>query len=151
MNGVPECDDGTMGEGDAVKRMYELAGQAFRTFGMDVTLPKELKPLLRDAGFENIQCIVKKVPIGVWARDKTLRLIGLYQKMAILDLIPALSGPPFRALGMSPVEAQVTLAQARRGLEDTGAHRYFNYYFWFAQKPEGAQPKPGASDGAHSH
>ena len=131
----PLCDDGTMSDDDPVKHMYDLANRAFAKFGANVTMAKDLEPQLREAGFENIQCIVKKVPIGVWAKDKTMRLIGLYQKMAVLDLMPALAGRPFAALGMSQVESQVTLAHARRGLEDSSVHRYFNYYFWFAQKP----------------
>ncbi|PCG95078.1 Hypothetical protein PENO1_075180 [Penicillium occitanis (nom. inval.)] len=131
----PLCDDNTMPDDDPVKYMYDLAGQAFRKFGMDVTLPKRLEPLLHGAGFRNIHVVVKKVPIGVWAKNKTLRLIGLYQKMAILDLMPALAGRPFSALGLSPEESQVTLAFARKGLDDYKTHRYFNYYFWYAQKP----------------
>ncbi|KAK4138389.1 S-adenosyl-L-methionine-dependent methyltransferase [Trichocladium antarcticum] len=129
------CDDGTMADNDPVKYMYELARQAFAQFGMDVMLPKGLGPLLRDAGFENVQCVVKKVPIGPWARDKTLRVIGMYQEMAVQDLMPVLPGRPFTALGMSQMESQVTLAHARQGLGDTSVHRYFEYYFWFAQKP----------------
>lgn len=130
----PLCDDGTMSPTDPVKYMYDLAGQAFSRFGMNVTLPKHLESLLRDAGFENIQCVVKKVPIGTWARDKTLRLIGYFQKMAVCELMPALAERPFKALGMTEAESQVTLAYARKGLDDTSVHRYFMYYFWFAQK-----------------
>jgi len=124
-----------MPQDDPVKHMYELAHQAFAKFGMNVTLPKVLEPLLRDAGYENIHCIVKKVPIGPWARDKTLRVVGMYQKIAILDLMPALPGRPFTALGMSRSESQVTLDHARNGLSDMSVHRYFHYYFWYAQKP----------------
>ena len=120
---------------DPVKVMYDLAGEAFAKFGMDTTLAAKLEPMFRDAGFVNIQCVIKKVPLGVWAKDKTLRLVGLYQKLAVLDLMPVFAGRPFTALGMTDVESQVTLAHARRGLEDTTAHRYFSYYFWFAQKP----------------
>ncbi|KAK4151017.1 hypothetical protein C8A00DRAFT_45705 [Chaetomidium leptoderma] len=129
------CDDGSMPDNDPVKYMYELGHRAFTKFGMDVTLPKILEPLLLDAGFENVQCVVKKVPIGPWARDKTLRVIGMYQKMAVQDLMPILPGRPFTALGMSPIESQVTLAHARQGLGNSSVHRYFHYYFWFAQKP----------------
>jgi len=125
-----------MPDNDPVKYMYELAQRAFTKFGMNVTLPKDLEDLLRDAGFENIQCVVKKVPIGPWARDKTLRVIGMYQKMAVQDLMPILPGRPFTALGMSQIESQVTLAHARQALGDTRVHRYFHYFFWFAQKPK---------------
>jgi len=48
------CDDGTMPDNDLVKYIYELIQSAFSKFGMDVTLSKNLEPLLRDAGFENL-------------------------------------------------------------------------------------------------
>jgi len=130
------CDDGTILPDDPVKALYDLAAQAFLKFGMNVTVTSELEPLLREAGFENIHCVVKKVPIGPWAKDKTLRLVGKYQELAVQDIIPTFAGRPFEALGMSQTESQVMLAMARKGLADLSIHRYFNYYFWFAQKPE---------------
>ncbi|KFZ13083.1 hypothetical protein V501_03898 [Pseudogymnoascus sp. VKM F-4519 (FW-2642)] len=135
LHGHPCCDDGTMGRDDQFKQLYDLAGQAYQKFGMSTALPAQLKPLLLDAGFQNIHCKIMKVPIGTWAKDKTMRLIGLYQKTAVGDFISTLAGRPFEALGMSQVEAQVTLAFARKALDDANVHRYFNYYFWYAQKP----------------
>jgi hypothetical protein len=40
------------------------------------------------AGFKDIQCIVKKVPIGPWARDKTLCRVGKFQQIAVHDFFP---------------------------------------------------------------
>jgi len=125
-----------MPDADPVKTLYDLAGEAYGKFGFDVRVGSKLEGPLRQAGFTNIQCVVRKVPIGVWARDKTLRLVGYYQKIAIADFMQTLAGRPFQALGLGPEEAQVRLALARKGLEDRSVHRYFNYYFWFAQRPE---------------
>ena len=124
-----------MPDDDPVKYVYDLAYRAFLTFNMDVRMPRALEHVLREAGFVNVQCVIKKVPIGPWARDKTLRVVGMYQKMAVQDLLPAFAGRPFTALGMSQIESQVALAHARQGLGDNRVHRYFLYYFWFAQKP----------------
>ena len=124
-----------MSRDDSFKRLYDLAGQAYRKFGMSTALPAQLEPLLLEAGFQNIHCKIMKVPIGTWAKDNTMRLIGLYQKTAVRDFISTLAGRPFEALGFSQEEAQVTLALARKALDDTHVHRYFNYYFWYAQKP----------------
>ena len=134
--GVPLCDDGTMPEDDPVKRVYDLAGQAFGKFGMDVQLASKLGTALAEAGFTEVQCIKKKVPIGHWARDKTLRVVGYYQQLAVETLLPSLGGRPFTALGLNPVEIQVLLTAARKGLKDNSVHRYFEYYFWYAQKPQ---------------
>lgn len=142
LQGVPLCDDGTMTDDDPVKYLYDMAGKAYSKFGMSTTLPAELEPYLRKAGFENIHCQIMKVPIGSWAKEATMRTVGLYQKMAVLDFLPTLPGRPFKALGMSEAEAEVTVAMARKGLDDANVHRYFNYYFWYAQKP-------GSSGGEH--
>ncbi|KAK9441069.1 S-adenosyl-L-methionine-dependent methyltransferase [Metarhizium brunneum] len=135
LHGVPLCDDGTMPDEDPVKSLYDTAGAAYKKFGMSTTLPAQLEPYLREAGFENVHCRVMKVPIGTWAKGKIMRAIGLYQKMAILDFIPTLAGRPFQALQISEADAEIRVALARKGLEDTSTHRYFNYYFWYAQKP----------------
>lgn len=133
--GVPFCDDETMPDDDPVKKVYELAGQAFGKFGMDVHLAAKLGTGLKEAGFTNVQRVIKKVPIGHWPRDKTLRVVGYYQKIAVENLLPSLGGRPFTALGLNPVEIQLLLTAARKGLEDSSVHRYFEYYFWYAQRP----------------
>ncbi len=73
---------------------------------MDITVPAKLGGLLSAAGFVNICCHVKKVPIGVWTGDKTLRLIGLYQKMVVDDIMPTFAARPFRSIGIAPREAR---------------------------------------------
>lgn len=139
LHGHPYCDDDTMKSDDPFKVLYDIAGQAYQTLGLSTSLPAELEPMLLAAGFENIHCKVMKVPIGTWAKDKTLRLVGLYQKTAVSDFISTLAGRPFKALGLSEEEAQVRLAFARQALDDPAIHRYFNYYYWYAQKPQPSQ------------
>ncbi|KAM4057256.1 methyltransferase [Hirsutella rhossiliensis] len=123
LQGLPYCDDGTMSDDDSFKRLYEIAREAYSKFGMSTTIAAELEPYLRDAGFTNIHCRVLKVPIGVWARDETMRLIGLYQKTAVVEFISTFAGRPFEALGIPAAEIQLTLAMARKALEDTSVHR----------------------------
>ncbi|KAG6146912.1 hypothetical protein E4U28_008121 [Claviceps purpurea] len=133
---VPMCDDGTMPDNDPVKYIFEVSERAFGKFGMKITLPAKLEPYLLEAGFENLHCQIKKVPIGPWAKNTTMRKIGLCQKTAVAEFLPACAGRPFKALDMSEAEAEVTVALARKGLDDPDVHRYFYYYFWYAQKPE---------------
>jgi hypothetical protein len=132
----PCCDDGTMKDDDVLKRFYEMAYDAFQLFKMNLHIARDLKPMLEEAGFKNVHCVVKKVPVGVWARDPILRVVGIYMKTAILSVIPAFAGKPFEALGIPPVEREVWQAHVRKTLEDNSIHRYFNFYFWYAQKEE---------------
>lgn len=125
-----------MRDDDVLKRFYELAYEAFQLFKMDIHRARDLKPILEGAGFKNVHCVVKKVPVGTWARDPIMRVVGLYLKMAILSVIGSFAGKPFEALGISAEERQVWLAMVRKTVEDTSIHRYFNFYFWYAQKED---------------
>ncbi|KAG6188612.1 hypothetical protein E4U36_006590 [Claviceps purpurea] len=132
---IPLCDDGTMPGDDPVKHPLDLTERAFEKFGMRFKLSAELEPYLREAGFENIHCKIFKVPIGPWAKDHLMRVVDLYQRLAVMEILPSMSGRLFHALEMSEAEAEVAIAMARKGLNDPSVHRYFNYYFWYAQKP----------------
>jgi len=132
---TPQCDDGTMKPDDTLVRFYEHVWESWDLMGYNNHKPRALRGPLRRAGFANIELIKKKLPIGVWAKDKTMRLVGLYLRGCVHDVIPALTAKPFEALGMNEVERSVWAAKARLALDDTSIHRYFNAYFWFAQKP----------------
>ncbi|KAG6267673.1 hypothetical protein E4U47_005172, partial [Claviceps purpurea] len=92
-------------------------------------LAAELEPYLHEAGSENIHCQIMRVPLGPWAKDITMRVIGIYQRLAAIEILPSLSGRLFEPLGMSEAEVEVTLAMARKGLDGPDVHRYFNFYF----------------------
>ncbi|KAG6156724.1 hypothetical protein E4U37_008271 [Claviceps purpurea] len=126
---VPLCDDGTMPDDDRVKHALDLTERAFEKFGMRSMLPAELEPYLREAGLENIHCKIFKVPIGPWAKDHLMRVVDLYQRLAVMEILPSMSGRLFHALEMSEAEVEVAIAMVRKGLNDPNVHRYFNYYF----------------------
>ena len=123
-----------MADDDPVKRFYELTDEAFSKFNMNIHEPREIGRYLEAAGFRNIRCVVKKVPIGPWARDPTLRIVGWYMKTAIETVLPSVAGKPFEALGMSLEERTLWPAVVRKSLNDATRHRYCHYYFWCAQK-----------------
>ncbi|KAH6657156.1 S-adenosyl-L-methionine-dependent methyltransferase [Truncatella angustata] len=132
----PQCDDGTMPPDDPVAAFYKLVVESFAKLGLDIHAPAKLDKSLADAGFTNVQCVVKKVPIGSWARDRRLRLIGHYLKLVIQDFLPALANKPFAALGLNQVERELWRSAAFKALDDMSAHRYWNFYFWSGQKPQ---------------
>ncbi|KAG6199391.1 hypothetical protein E4U35_006700 [Claviceps purpurea] len=140
---IPLCDDGTMPDDDPVKYVCETAARAFEKFDLKTTLPPKLEPYLREAGFENIHCQIFKAPIGPWAKDRTMRIVGLYSRLALAELLTTLAGRPFQALEMSEAEIEVIMAMARKGLDDPNVHRYFNYYSWYAQKPGSSKAEKG--------
>ncbi|KAB5578083.1 S-adenosyl-L-methionine-dependent methyltransferase [Coniochaeta sp. 2T2.1] len=130
------CDDGTLAEDAPLKRFFDTAEQAVKTFGMDFRAGEKLREPLEKAGFVNVTCVTHKVPIGTWPKDKRLRLIGLYCRTAVNDMFGAMAAKPFRALDMSLVEIELFLAAARKDLNSQGVHAYETFYFWMGQKPE---------------
>lgn len=124
-----------MAPDDILVQFCNLCIRALRRFGMDLEVTDKIGPYLERAGFVNIQCVRRKIPVGVWPRDRTQRLIGLYMRETARHSIPSLS-KAFGALGMSPTEIQVWGAKVMECLNDVRVHRYYYYYFWFAQKPE---------------
>lgn len=132
----PQCDDGTMLPEDHVAGFYKLVVEAFAKLGLDIHAPCKLDKPLEAAGFTNVQCVVKKIPIGTWARDRRLRLVGHYLKLVIQDFLPALTNKPFALLGLNQVEREMWRTATFKALDDMSAHRYWNFYFWSGQKPE---------------
>jgi len=130
------CDDGTMPDDYIVLEYNRLVAKTFKeTFDANIRISEELEPMFEEAGFVNIRKENYKVPIGPWAKDKTLRLVGLYWLIAIQDILPAMAGRPFLALGMSPVEIEVFMAQVRKSLADQRIHSYMTLTFVCGQKP----------------
>ncbi|KAK4159806.1 putative methyltransferase [Cladorrhinum sp. PSN259] len=135
--GMPYCDDGSLPDPDkdVLREFYLLCNEAVGKFGMDLNRGANVGEFLEKAGFVNITCVKRKVPVGVWPRDKTMRLVGLYMRETALQSMPTMS-KAFAAMGMSAEEREVWGAKVREALMDNRAHRYFYFYFWYAQKPE---------------
>jgi hypothetical protein len=129
------CDDGTLAPDAPLKRFFDTAETAVQTFGMNFRAGEKLGPILEKAGFVHVNCVVHKVPIGTWAKDKRLRLIGMYCRTAVNDMFGAMAAKPFRNLDMSEAEIQLFLAAARKDLNNDGIHAYEKFYFWTGQKP----------------
>ncbi|KAI0121216.1 S-adenosyl-L-methionine-dependent methyltransferase [Xylariales sp. AK1849] len=136
LHGWMQCDDGTMPPDDPAFGMYKLVNEAFAKLGYDTHIAAKLADPMKDAGFVNVQCTVKKIPIGTWARDRRLRLVGHYLKLVIQDFLPALANKPFAALGLNQVERELWRTAASKALDDQTVHRYWNFYFWYGQKPQ---------------
>ena len=135
-HGMPFCDDGTMKDDDIMKLYYETCHKAMGMFGYNLDLGSKVGEYLEKAGFKNVTCTKKKMPLGTWAKDKTMRLVGLYTKEAALTSIKSVMGKPFDALGISETEKEVWAARIKASVNDNSVHRYYHYYFWYAQKPK---------------
>ncbi|KAI8651181.1 hypothetical protein NCS55_01361500 [Fusarium keratoplasticum] len=128
------CDDGSLPPDSSLSKFFDTAEAAVRSFGMNFRAGERLGEPLQKAGFINVGCIVLKVPIGAWAKDQKLRLIGLYCRTAVEDMFGAMAAKPFRRI-MEAKDIEAFLTAARKDLYDTEIHTYEKYYFWMGQKP----------------
>lgn len=69
------CDDGTLADDAPLKRFFDTAEQAVKTFGMDFRAGEKMREPLEKAGFVNVSCVTHKVPIGTWPKVSSSRLI----------------------------------------------------------------------------
>ncbi|KAH8193698.1 hypothetical protein TruAng_012135 [Truncatella angustata] len=136
LHGWMQCDDGTMADDDPAFGIYKLAAEAFARLGYDIHLASKLDEPLKQAGFTNVQCVIKKIPVGTWARDRRLRLVGYYLKLVIQDFLPVLAKKPLLALGIDHIERELWRSLASKAMDDLSVHRYWNFYFWYGQKPK---------------
>jgi SAM-dependent methyltransferase len=134
----PHCDDGTMDpQTPYLVRDWLFAMQrGMHALGSDLHAILALPDQLRKAGFEDVHVVTIKCPMGPWARDRRLRLSGLFLRMALMDGLRGLSHRPLSTgLGWREVQIEVFLAEVRKAVMAPLPHTYWPYHFVYARKP----------------
>jgi hypothetical protein len=141
-----------MADDYAMLRFTNLMRQAMAVFGVNIVGPSRYASQLRDAGFEQVDEQIMKLPVGVWPRDRRMKVVGLYNRAVIYDGLQGIAMAPFtRALGWTKEQVEVFLVEMRRGLMDPSTHAYFPFYAVIARKPLGAGGAAGpASPGGEA-
>lgn len=71
------CDDGTLADDAPLKRFFDTAEEAVKTFGMDFRGGEKLREPLEKAGFVNVSCVKHKVPVGTWPKVSLERMFNI--------------------------------------------------------------------------
>ena len=69
-------DDGTVPEDSACNQWWELLRESFARMGKAIIPVKDYEPLLKNAGFVNVQWQVMKRPNNDWPKDPRMKDIG---------------------------------------------------------------------------
>lgn len=94
-------------------------------FGSDLNGVTKLREKMEAAGFINIEEQVLRCPVGMWPKNRTLKLAGLYWRTAISDgLMSVAKRPMEKGLGWSVAEIEVFLVGVRKALHDSSFHAY---------------------------
>ncbi|WAO95543.1 Hypothetical protein NCS54_01317200 [Fusarium falciforme] len=133
------CDDGTMHPDYTPPKMVANIKEGLAKFGVDMHASEKNEERIRKAGFVNVRHQIKKVPVGPWPKDRSLKTIGLYNRSIIYDGLQAITMGPFtRGLGWTPEEVEVFLVKVRKDLMDSSVHSYVHFHSLCAQKPKAA-------------
>lgn len=122
-----------MREDDPLVAFCNVAFKGMHKLGHSAVTTDILKERLEHAGFTDVQCIAKKIPLSTWACDRNLQTLGVFMKNVVLDALDAFA-KPFDALGIPAEEVRVLKKRARESLENSMVHRYLNCVFCYGRK-----------------
>ncbi|KAK4155427.1 S-adenosyl-L-methionine-dependent methyltransferase [Chaetomidium leptoderma] len=110
---------------------------AAQSLGRDPNPGSQLAGWARDAGFTGVVHKRYRMPIGPWARDRTLKEVGTWNLMQVLNGLEGLSMRLYtQVLGWKEEDVRALLGRVRRDLADPGVHALFELHVVYGQKPE---------------
>lgn len=133
----------------AVAQYWGLVIDALANLGVNFNATLLLEGMMREAGFVNVSTRTFHVPIGLWPKNKVLKMVGLYWRTILIDgLLPIALGPLTRGLGWSKEQVEVWLIEVRKAYMEGWVHSHMPLHIICGQKPGG--PQAAAPSGAAS-
>ncbi|KAM6505449.1 hypothetical protein FSOLCH5_013451 [Fusarium solani] len=137
LEGLMECDDGSVREDNAFKKWCDDIVDA--SIAVDRPLPgaANIKQALTETGFVDIHEKIYKIPINGWPKNRRLKRFGELWHANVVEGLQALSyGLLHRVKGMTKEEIEVNLVDVRKALADQRMHGYQKFYVVWGRKPE---------------
>lgn len=129
-------DDDTIPPDYAVRHFYAVVGNVLsERYGFDVRVMERLPELLESLGFVNVQKKVFHMPLGEWARDSRLRLLGGLFREVFVDFAGAMAARPLVEAGLDKEEIDELVRAASAAAGNRRIHAYAPIHFVWAQKP----------------
>lgn len=119
-------DDGTVSDTHHLTQFTNDITSAALRAGCDLRVAPKFEDLLRENGFENVQCEALKLPMGSWPRDRRLKTAGLCHREQFLQGLSGIAMGLFtRLLGWSAEQVEVYVALVRKDIMDRRFHGYW--------------------------
>lgn len=134
----PHCDDASVTPEIpyAFRDFMGFLDEGLRSMGCELNAIVHMPDDMRRVGFEEVQVVQHKCPIGVWPKEHRLRLCGLFLRTAIMDGLKGLSTRPFgTGLGWTPLQIEMFLIEVRKHVMDSSFHTYFPFHVVYGRKP----------------
>ena len=120
-----------------ITQYWDLVAAGLSALGVDLSNTLLLADMMRDAGFVNVETRIFHVPIGVWPKNKVLKMAGLYFRTILLDgLSPIALGPILGAWDGKRSRLMLGLLQLGRRIVDGSLHSHMPLYVICGQKPD---------------
>ncbi|KAJ0330318.1 hypothetical protein COL5a_003380 [Colletotrichum fioriniae] len=122
----PAADDGTLPPEKALSRFGALIREAYVVMGVPLVHVPDLKDVLTEVGFEDVELTVFKWPTNPWAKDPKYKKIGEWNYHNFGGAVETVSLAPLtRVHGWTKEEVLVFAADVRKDLRDPKVHSYF--------------------------
>lgn len=119
---VPKSDDNSIKD-TYLEKWGALAIECGEKFGKSFSIAEDSATEFKKAGFENVEYVTFRWPIGTWPKDKKYKTIGAYNRMGWEDGIEGWAMFLFtNVLGWQREEVQVLIAGIRKELRDPTIH-----------------------------
>ncbi|KAL2879737.1 hypothetical protein SGCOL_004779 [Colletotrichum sp. CLE4] len=131
-----DSDDGSL-YGTQTHRWATLFMEACANLGRDGAPGPQLDTWVKDHGFQDVEHRHYKIPIGPWAKDPSLKDIGMCNLIQMLEGLDAFILKLFcTALDWTREEALVLLSEVRQEMKACKSHVYLHFHVVYGQKPE---------------
>jgi hypothetical protein len=133
-----QCPDDSLA-GTQLEEWDRKIAAAAKALGKDWHRSSKYKSYLEEAGFVDVVEVKFAWPVGMWAKDPKLKLLGLWGRENFLSVLQGLSiAAMTRGLGMTPQEVEVFLAGVREEIKGRKVHCYAPITIVYGRKPESA-------------
>ncbi|KAJ4286594.1 hypothetical protein N0V88_007956 [Collariella sp. IMI 366227] len=129
-------DDDSFDRATWTKEWVTMLDDASRMFGKQINVAKKHKQWMIDAGFEDVQERISRIPIGTWAKEPALKELGrveqIHMQMSVASHTPALFT---RVWSYTEPQVQVFIEGVKREFRSKDLRLITSYRFITGKSP----------------
>ncbi|KAK0671058.1 S-adenosyl-L-methionine-dependent methyltransferase [Cercophora samala] len=130
-----QSDNGTLTANHALQVWSQSYLQSIQPY-KDPRVALRLQTLMTQAGFVEVESRLLTLPLSGWSNDPRDREIGIMNRVNAHRTLSSLAMYPFsQGLGMSNIDIQLLVAQARAEADNPAFKAYFPVYVCIGRKP----------------
>ncbi|KKY18374.1 putative methyltransferase [Phaeomoniella chlamydospora] len=130
------ADDDTLAQVPHLTDWVNEINEAANSFGKPLKSAQNFVDYAKDAGFDDVQSKVIRVPVGPWAKGSKNKQLGVYYREQFLNSVEPFTLALYtRVLNYTADEARIIIAKVKHDLANPKAHVYVKFHFVWARQP----------------